>query len=123
MRPPGGTVLLLLFAAILGAWWVVLLLWDTDALPTALLGAAVATCAVTGLGLWVRQARRAPRQRRADPDLSIGAVTLACGIAALVVGAELGPWLLLIGGGVVVLGAFGLAREWRTARHAERTLP
>jgi hypothetical protein len=118
VRPRSGAVLLPFFALILGAWWVVLLIWDTDALPTALLGGSAAACLLTGIALGVRRRVRPPVRVRADPDLSLGAPVIAIGVAALVLGAEAGAWLLLVGGGLVVLGAALLAREWRDGRRA-----
>jgi hypothetical protein len=120
VRPRSGALLLPLFAAILGAWWVVLLAWDTDPLPTALLGGAAAACLLTGLALGVRRRVRPAVDVRAAPDTSLGAPVLAAGVAGLVLGAGLGAWLLLVAGGLVVLGGALLAREWRDARRAVR---
>ena len=41
----------------------------------------------------------------------MASVLVAVGIALLVVGAILGPWLDLIGAGALVLGAGGVGRE------------
>jgi len=102
-----GAVPVLAWAALLtvlaGALWA----WTSDPLPPGLITAAAA--ATWGLGLFFL-ARRA-RPRRAVPELSMASVLVAVGIALLVVGAILGPWLDLIGAGALVLGAGGVGRE------------
>jgi hypothetical protein len=44
---------------------------------------------------------------------SLPTVLAAVGFAALLVGIEVGPWLLAMGAGVLVAGLAGLARELR----------
>jgi hypothetical protein len=48
------------------------------------------------------------------PEASMPTVIAAVGFSALVVGLELGPWLIAIGAGVLAIGLGGLARERRT---------
>jgi hypothetical protein len=50
---------------------------------------------------------------KAGPDASLGGLVLAVAITALVVGAEVGRWLLLIGAGTAVLGLVVLRGERR----------
>jgi hypothetical protein len=118
VRPRDAVLLLGGFAALLGAWWAVLVAWDTDLLATALLGGAAAACLLAAPAFAVRAPRRRARDVRADPDLSLGAPALAVGVAALLLGAELGQWLLLIGAGATVGGVALLVREVRSARRA-----
>jgi hypothetical protein len=47
------------------------------------------------------------------PDLSPPAALAGVALAGLVVGSELGTWLLLIAGGLLVLALAGLVREGR----------
>jgi hypothetical protein len=108
-----------IFGTLLGALFVGLLLWQSDPLPTGLLGGASALSYVTAVGLAI-DARRPRKAVRADPDLSFGAVALAFGIAGLIVGAELGTWVLLLSGGITLGGLVQLLRESRDARRAER---
>jgi hypothetical protein len=113
-----GAIVLVVFAAILATWWAVLLLWRTDALPTALLGGSVSGLLVAFLIFQLSAARRRPPSVRAVPDLSFGAVGLAFGVTALVVGADVGQWLLLIGAAVTAGSLAQLGREWAAARRA-----
>jgi hypothetical protein len=118
MRFRDGPLLLPAFALLLGVWWIVLLAWGTDALPTALLGGAAGACLLCGLALAVWGRVRPPAGRQAEPDLSLGAPATGAGVAAMVLGAQAGTWLVLVGGGMVVLGAALLVREWRAGRRA-----
>jgi hypothetical protein len=113
-----GALVLVVFAAILATWWVVLLLWRTDALPTALLGGSVTGLLVAFLIFALSAQRRRPAAVRASPDLSLGAVVLAFGVTGLVVGAEVGRWLLLVGAAVSAGGLAQLGREHMAARRA-----
>ncbi len=82
-------------------------------IEVALLGGAAAACMVAGLIVWrVRGGRTRPVASR-----SASTTLAAIGVALMVFGAELGPWLLLIGAGVTAIGAGGVLRErWEERR-------
>jgi hypothetical protein len=116
-----GAIVLAVFAGILATWWVVLVLWRTDALPTALLGGSVTGVLITFLIVHLSALRGRPETVRASPDLSPGAVVLAFGVTALVIGAEVGQWLVLIGAAVTAAALAQLGRELLAARRAVQT--
>jgi hypothetical protein len=117
--PHGGPIVCAVFGTLLGALLVGLLFSQRDPLPDLLLGGASALSFLTAVVLEVRE-RRPPKPLRADPDLSLGAVALAFGIAGLIVGAEVGTWMLLISAGVLAGAIMQLARERRVQREAVR---
>jgi hypothetical protein len=94
----------------------VLWFWTSDPLPPALFSGAAAVTWVLGLYLALRPAE--PPETRAVPDLSLASVLVAVAIAMLVIGALVGPWLLLIGGGALTLGIAGIGRELLAQRRA-----
>jgi len=47
-------------------------------------------------------------------------VLIAFGVSALLVGAEAGPWLMFLGGGLALIGIGALVRERVAERRAER---
>jgi hypothetical protein len=86
-----------------------------------MLGGASAACLLAGLALWWLDARRGELERpRALPDTSLAAACLAAGLALALLGAGFGLWLILIGAGIVALGAGGLVREQRARRRDRR---
>jgi hypothetical protein len=94
----------LIWAALLAAHTAVLLAFGGDTLEVALLGGAAAGAAVLAVLMAFRRGREAP-------DLSGPTALAAVAVVGLVLGAELGPWLLLISAGVLLLALAGLARE------------
>jgi hypothetical protein len=87
-----------------------------------LLGGASAACLAIGLAMWLHDARRrlALERARTLADDSFATVTFVIGLAAALVGAGFGLWLVLIGAGIAALGLGGLAREERARRRAWR---
>lgn len=60
---------------------------------------------------------------RVIPDSSMATAWVAISLATMALGAELGPWLVLIAGGMLLIGIGGLVRESRASRGlAERAL-
>jgi hypothetical protein len=119
-----GAIVLLVLAAFLAATWTALALWRAGALPTALLGGALTGVVVAFAAFHVHALRSRPAAVRASPDLSVGAVGLAFGVTALIVGADVGPWLLLVGAGVTAASLAQLGREHVAARAArDRSAP
>jgi hypothetical protein len=113
-----GAIVLLVLAALLALTWVVLLLWDAGALPDALLGGSLTGLLLAFAAFQVHALRARPAAVRASADLSVGAVGLAFGVTALIVGAEVGPWLLLVGAAITAASLTQLARERAAARAA-----
>jgi O-antigen/teichoic acid export membrane protein len=86
----------------------------TDRYTVLLLGGAAAGVLV--LALVATLTGEARERRRPIPDLSVATAIAAAGVAAMVLGAELGTWLLLIGAGVAAGGLASLVRERRGER-------
>jgi hypothetical protein len=127
-------------SAVALAWWGVELLILTsvqlvfrfDALPFVLLAGAglavvLASIAVAAALPDPGRPRDAASERpRRVPDLSIGSALLPFGLAAMVVGAQVGAWLVLVGAGIVALAVGNLIREWlgiRRHAHGQATIP
>jgi hypothetical protein len=94
----------LAWAGLLTINTIVLIVLGGDALEVLLLaGAAAGSAALAGV--------MAVRGRARAPELSPATVLAAIAVSGLVIGAELGPWLLLISAGLLALALFGLLRE------------
>jgi hypothetical protein len=111
------------YAALLGITAAVLWVWSPYALPSALLTGGAVAIAVIALAVAVRDRAeaRAPAIEAAErpvPDYSVSILALAYALPTMLVGAYLGLYLVLIGGGVLLLGLGGLIREWRAERSA-----
>lgn len=112
-----GPVILLAFAGFMAVLAAVTFAFDGSDLITHLLPAGVAAAAALAAAVTVAlRVARAPGGERviAVDTLSLPTALLAAGLAGLVVGAEVGPWLLLVGGGVTLVALAGIVREWRT---------
>lgn len=99
-----GPFVPLIWAALLAVNTTVLLALGGDTLEVLLLAGAAAGAAVLAALMALRRGREAP-------GLSAASALAAVAVAGLVLGAELGPWLLLISGGALLLALGGLARE------------
>jgi hypothetical protein len=104
----GAPLVLLAWALLLAVHTTVLVALGGDTLEVALLGGAAAGVAVLALVVALRRRDEGPLALR---DLSPPAALAAVAVAGLVVGSELGMWLLLISGGLLVLALAGLVRE------------
>ena len=100
-----GPLVPLIWAALLAVHTTVLLALGGDTLEVLLLAGAAAGSAVLAALMALR------RGAREAPELSAPTALAAVAVAGLVVGAELGPWLLLISAGALLLALGGLARE------------
>lgn len=105
------------FLAMLTAVGVVF--FGTSVSTPALLGGAAAFAIVLALGLAVTRRSLQSDGSGADPEASPATVWLALSLALAAMGAALGPWLALIGGGMSVVGLAGVTRELRAQRGAE----
>jgi hypothetical protein len=113
------------YAALIGITAAVLWVWSPYALPSALLTGGAVAIAVIALAVAVhdRAEARAPATEAAGrpvPDYSVSILALAYALPTMLVGAYLGLYLILIGGGVLLLGLGGLIREWRAERSTVR---
>ena len=109
--------------AVWGAFLAVLtvvgvVFFGTSASTPTLLGGTAAFVLVLALGLAVSRRSLQAEGGGADPDASPATVWLALSLALAAVGAALGPWLVLIGGGMSVVGVGAVARELRAQRTA-----
>ena len=117
MKAAAGTVVLA-WAALLAALAAMLWIWSPgDEIAIATLGGAAVATAVLGAAL-VIAGRPAPKESRprSVPDLSPATVLVAIALAAMLVGAEAGLWLVLLGCGLLAFGLAALVRELRAAR-------
>jgi ABC-type Co2+ transport system permease subunit len=115
---------LLAYACLLSALAVVLWVWDDHWLPPTMLSVAAGAMTATA-GVWVVQDRRLARtgeaaDLRAVPNLSAATALLGFAIPTALVGSYLGVYLVLIGGGLIVLAFGGLVREALAVRRAAR---
>jgi hypothetical protein len=101
--------LLTVLAAVL---WV----WSSDHLPPAIFSAAAGVAWLVGLYALLRPGKRPRLRVRPELDLSFSSVLIAIAIAMLIIGALVGEWLILLGGGALVAGLVGVARELRAER-------
>jgi peptidoglycan/LPS O-acetylase OafA/YrhL len=113
-----GAVAILAWAVLLAALAAMLWIWTEDAIPIAMLGGAAVATAALGLVAALRRRRR--EGLRAVPDLSLATALVGVALAAMLAGAEAGLWLVYVGGGLLALGAGGVARELLAARRAAR---
>lgn len=105
-------MVLVAFAALMAVHFAVTFAFPGADLITHLLlaGVAAASLVVGLVALTLRGDGGAPV---AAPELSFATALLALGVAAVVVGAMAGRWLVLIGAGMAAFGVAGLVREGR----------
>lgn len=113
MSWPAGPVFA--WAAWLSTLATVQAVWRPDRYLPWALSAGAATAAWL-LGLYLLARRRRAEGFRMLPDLSFSVVLLALGVAAMLNGAAFGLWLVLLGGGLVLVGLGGVVRELRAER-------
>jgi hypothetical protein len=105
-RPAG--LVLLAWSALLALNTAVLIAFGGGTLPVLLLGGAAAAAALLAALLAARRGTGAPGPAT---GLSAPAALAAVAASGLVVGTELGTWLVLISAGLLVLALAALARE------------
>ena len=117
-RLRAGAVVPLAWGALLAVQAAILFAFPSGLLVHLLNAGMVAAMLLLGVALLLR---RAPREAMwALPDASVATVVVAAGMTAVVLGVELGTWLVLIGAGWTVLGLAGVVREVRAARGGGR---
>jgi hypothetical protein len=107
-----GWVAVLAWAVLLGTLAAVLWIWTDKPVPVLLLGdAAVATTVVAVVTALASKRAAFVTTGRPRGDLSIPIIVIAAGLAALVVGAQAGTWLVWTGAGALLFGLTLVTRE------------
>ena len=117
MKAAAGAVVMA-WGGLLAALAAMLWIWSPgDEVAVAVLGGAAVATLVLGVMLALVE-RRAPSEPRARllPDLSPATALVAIALAAMLVGADAGLWLFLLGCGLLAFGLGGLVRERRAER-------
>ena len=104
MRP---WTIIAFWGALLALWTLLQLLFAPPAITLALLGGAAV--AVFAFALLVARRRPAPMPAELSPATPL----LALGVTALISGAELGTWCLLLGALITACGLVTLVTEVR----------
>lgn len=118
MRRPG--VAIFVWAAILAVLAVVLwaIFEEVDWLSVVMPAFAVGVTVLAAVAGW-RGARRAAERAfepQAAPQTSWSAVLAGISFALVLVGLEVGTFLVFVGAGLFAFAAGGLAREWAAER-------
>lgn len=92
--------------------------FGTSVSTPALLGGAGAFALVLALALAVSRRSVQVEGGGTDPEGSPATVWLALSLGLMMAGVALGPWLVLIGGGMTLVGTGGVVRELRAQRAA-----
>jgi len=111
----GGALVLVVWALLLGVNTAVMAtVFNENPTSVWLLGGAATATALVALFLWLRR-RRAPGEdpdpERAVTDVSMASSLVGLALALMLLGAQLGVWLVLIGAGLLVAGLGGVTRE------------
>jgi hypothetical protein len=107
--PVGWGLLLVALAA-------VEVIFGPNGLELAMLGGAGAATAAVGLLMLAGERRAAASDTEALPEGSLPTVVASFGLAAVVLGWEVGPWMIGIGAGLLAVGLGGVVRELRAQR-------
>jgi hypothetical protein len=113
------SVVLAGWGAMLAVLALVLGLWSPPQYVWALLAGAALALAPLGWIILVSGGR--PGEPRALPDTSLPTVVVAAGLGVIALGLAAGPWLVVIGAEVLVVGLFVLIREVRAQRRTGRS--
>jgi hypothetical protein len=111
-------IVLVGWGALLVAFAVAQLTLEPEAIELALLGGSGLIVIAGGAAALIAERRRRPARAQAEVLrwTSASSVALAVGICLLVLGWELGAWMIGIGAGLTALGLFGVIRETRAGR-------
>jgi hypothetical protein len=114
----GGWIVLAGWGALLVAFAAVQLTLEVEAIEIALLGGSGAIVVVAGAAALIAERRR--RAPRGGGEVlrwtSASSAALAVGVCLLVLGWELGGWMIGIGAGVTAVGLVGVIRETLAGR-------
>jgi hypothetical protein len=111
-----AAVPLLAWATLLTVLSAVLWVWSSDHLPPAIFSGAAGVAWLVGLYALLRPGKTPRLRVRPELDVSFASVVVALAIAMLLLGALVGEWLVLVGGGALLVGLIGVARELRAER-------
>jgi chromate transport protein ChrA len=91
---------------------------EEDLLSVLMPAFAVGLTIALALGGWRAAARAARRafEPQPNPDTSWSAALLGVAVAVVLVGLEVGTFLVFIGAGLLAFALGGLVREWRAER-------
>jgi hypothetical protein len=119
----GGWIVLVGWGALLVAFALVQLTFEPKAIELVLLGGSGLVVVVGGLVAlladrrgWGRRTTLGGTSRDVVRWTSGASVAVAVGVCLLVLGWELGAWMIGIGAGVTALGLAGVVRETRGTR-------
>jgi hypothetical protein len=110
-----GWAYVALWGLLLAVLAVIQAVFDLDGLQFGLAIGAGALILVLGGALLARPRRERVRML---PENSYATVLVAIGVVMVASGLVFGQWLYLMGAGVAVLGAAGVAREYLAARRS-----
>ncbi len=114
-----------LFLLVLGAvLWAIFLpsapKWGYDVL-LSVVTVALAVLGTGAMALAAARRRRPATEAERVTDLSPSSALVAVALGLVLIGTEVGPWLELVGAGLLVTGLGGLRRELRAERAGEET--
>lgn len=122
-RPGVALAVWALFLLVLGAvLWAIFLpggpKWGLDVLLSIALP-ALAVLGTAAMALASARRRRPATEAERLPDLSPPSALIAVALGLMLIGTEVGPWLVLSGAALLLLGLGGLRRELRAERAGE----
>ncbi len=96
--------------------------FDSDSATRALLGGGAAAALLAGIAVLIGSLDRQPALLHIS-ELSPPTAWLSAAVALAGLGLVLGPWLIWIGLGMLLIGLGGLIREKRAERRARAEVP
>jgi hypothetical protein len=115
-----GALVLLIWSLLLAIHVPVMAaIFNENSTSVLLLGGAAAATALVSLGVWVGRRRAEgedPDVERPVTEVSMASALLGAALALMLLGAQFGVWLVLIGAGLLLAGFGGVARELRAER-------
>jgi hypothetical protein len=112
----GGWRVLTGWGLLLVALAAVEVIFGPNGAELALLGGAGVGVATVGLLMLIGERRAGRAEDEALPEGSLPTVVAAFGLAILVLGWKVGPWMTGVGAGLLVAGLGGVVRELRAQR-------
>jgi predicted ABC-type exoprotein transport system permease subunit len=120
----GGALVLLVWSLLLAIHVPVMAaIFNENSTSVLLLGGAASATALVAIGLWLRRRRAEgedPDVERPVTEVSMASALIGVALALMLLGAQFGLWLVMIGAGLLELGLAGVARELRAERRVAR---